>query len=142
MKRKIAWLLIGALCVLSGCGRREKEEIAAAPTVQIAYAAYQYDQGYELAEGWMYEMTVSAKAQIDQLESLVDGMALDVLDQTFEHERAYRLVFRDAAGAVTRELLVMEDGTASMGGRLYQAAGEEPLLDWLEELRLDEQEIE
>ncbi len=135
-----AWIIL--LALLAGCGEKGEEPGAASPSVQVAYAAWQYDQGYQPAEGWVYEMELTAEAQTKELSALVDGASFAVIDQVFEYGKGYRIVFRDAEGNATREALLLDDGQATMEGMLYETEGTERLLQWLEALKIDEQEME
>ena len=144
MKRWIAWLFIFALCMLAGCSKQQDEtqQKPAGPTAQISYAAYQYDGGYALSEGWIYEMTLTDEGQLKKLDELMNNMTFDVLDESFDGGRGYRLLLRDARGALTRDVLIMEKNQASMNGLLYRTGGAQPLIDWLKALKIDEQDVE
>ena len=143
MKKYIAVMLVICMALmLGGCAEKKKEEEKATPSVQIAYAAYQYDQGYQLSEGWMYDMTISAEGQLNELNGLVDQLSLKIKDELFEHGRGYRITFRDAAGNTTRELLLLDNGEASVEGMVYKAENAEALAAWLAGLKIDEQAVE
>ena len=143
MKKYMICLIAVLLCLMSGCKKQEKQaEKAAEPSVRIEYAAYQYDREYQLSEGWRYDMTISSAVQMREAERLLDGVSLEMQDRMFENGRGYRLIFRDAQGAVTRELLVLENGTVSMDGMMYEAENVGALMEWLHALRIDEQEVE
>lgn len=138
------WMILLMMCMavcLTGCQKQEEKEEAAVPTVQIAYSAFQYEQGYVPAEGWMYEMTLSAAGQIEQLNGLLGGVQFEMLDEEFVMDTGYRLIFRDAEGNMTREMLLMQDDRASMNGSVYQTQNAQPLTDWLEALRIEEQSV-
>ena len=134
----IAWIMIMAC----GCAKKEEKEAEAVPTALVAYAAYQYESGYQPSEGWIYEMTISDGKQLDQLDALTGGLKLTVRDAAFGHARGFHLVFKDAQGKIVRELLIMEDKTVSMNGVVYDAEGAQALLDWLRALRIEEQNVE
>ena len=139
------WMLLMILCLavgLSGC-KKQQETVTeeAVPTVQIAYAAYQYEQGYTPVEGWMYDMTISSEGQIAELNRLLDSVQFEMLENEFILESGYRLTFRDAAGNTTRDLLIFKEDMASIEGSLYQTLNAGPLYDWLEALKLEEQSV-
>lgn len=143
MKRYIAAaLFICALLMMGGCAEKKTEEKKAEPSAQIAYAAYRYDEGYQLAEGWMYDMTISAAGQLNELGGLVDQARLTMKDEMFDHGRGYRLTFRDAAGNITREMLLLDGGEVSMDGMMYDVENAEALRAWLDALKIDEQNVE
>lgn len=143
MKRILAIALtICMLALMGGCTKKEEKEEKAVPTAQVAYAAYQYEAGYQLSEGWMYDMTITSDDQLRTLNHLVDGLKMTIHDELFEHGRGYRLTFMDAAGSVTREILILEDGSVSRDGMMYDAEGTDELLSWLNALRIEEQDIE
>ena len=141
MKKLLALLL--SLCLLflmGGCGKEDIKEEKSMPTALVAYAAYRYDEGYQSAEGWMYDMTISSD-QLQELTELTAGLKLTARDAMFEHGRGYFLVFRDEAGNITEQLLVLEDGSISKNGLMYEADGTEILLDWLDKLQIEEQHV-
>lgn len=143
MRKYIAlMLLLCASLMLGGCAEKKIEEEKAVPGAQIAYAAYQYDQGYQLSEGWMYDMTISAEGQLKELNGLLDQVSLKMKDELFEHGRGYRITFRDAEGNITREMLLLDSGEASVEGMIYAAENTEALTAWLEALQIDEQAVE
>lgn len=138
------WIIFMILCLavgLTGCRKQEDQQEAAVPTVQIAYAAYQYDQGYTPVEGWMYDMTISAEGQIAQLNALLNSVQMEMLEEEFIMDTGYRLTFRDAEGNVTRDMLILKNGQASIEGSLYQAQNMQELTGWLDALRLEEQSV-
>ncbi len=142
MKKITALLLACLLCLTAGCARKEEEKAPQpTPTVQIALAAYQYEQGYSLAEGWMYDMTLSAQQQIDELTRLADAADFYMTEEDFLQGHGYLLTWRNADGAQTRELLLLTDGRASMNGMIYEAHGAQPLMQWLEALELENQTV-
>ena len=141
MKKGIAWLLICLLCLMTGCAQKKEEQQTAAPTALIALAAYQYEQGYSVAEGWMYDMTISSEKQLAELNALTDAVKFELTDEEFMLEQGYRIVWYDAEGSQTRELLILIDGRASIDGMLYETSGAEELLGWLDALQLDEQDV-
>lgn len=143
MKKVLTIILIGWMMLMAcGCTKKEEKEAEAVPTALVAYAAYQYDGGYQPSDGWIYEMTISDKKQLEQLDALADGLKLTMRDEEFGHERGFHLVFMDAQGNAVRELLAMEDGTVSMNGVIYDAEGAQALIDWLTALRIEEQNVE
>lgn len=144
MKRIFTFfLMICVLCLAAGCTKKDAvKENKSVPTAQVAYAAYQYEEGYQLSEGWMYDMTVSSEAQLKELEGLVGALKLTIRDEMFEHGRGYFLVFRDATGSMTSNLLILEDGTVSRDGLIYEADNTEALLAWLDALEIEEQNVE
>ena len=143
MKKMLAVILIAWVMIMAcGCAKKEVKEAEAVPAALVAYAAYQYESGYQPSEGWIYEMTISDGKQLEQLNTLADGLKLTVRDEAFGHERGFHLVFKDAQGSIMRELLIMEDGTVSMNGVVYDAEGGQALLDWLTALRIEEQNVE
>ncbi len=143
MKKALIYILAVCMAFLTaGCSPKEEQKEAAVPTAQIAYAAYRYEGGYQLSEGWLYDMTVSDAAQLKELNELTDGMKLTARDEMFEHGRGYFLVFRDGAGNVTKHLLVLENGFVSRDGLMYGADDTEALLKWLDELEIKEQNVE
>lgn len=140
------WMILLMMCLavcLVGCKKQgeEQKQNAAVPTVQIAYAAYQYDQGYTLAEGWMYDMTLSAESQIAELNALLSSVQFEMLDEEFIMGTGYRLTFRDAEGNITRDLLFLKGDKASMEGSVYQTQNAQNLSSWLDALRLEEQSV-
>lgn len=144
MKRIFTFfLMICVLCLAAGCTKKDAvKENKSVPTAQVAYAAYQYEDGYRLSEGWMYDMTISADAQLKELEGLVGGMKLTIRDEMFEHGRGYHLAFFGADGALVKELLILEDGSVSREGMMYDADGAQALLAWLDRLEIEEQDVE
>ncbi len=144
MKRILAFFLM--ICVLglsAGCTKKDTaKENKPVPTAQVAYAAYQYEDGYRLSEGWMYDMTISAEAQLRELEKLVGAMKLTIRDEMFEHGRGYHLTFFGADGTAEKELLILEDGLVSKEGMMYDAQGSDALLAWLDRLEIDQQDVE
>ena len=143
MKR--GWILILAiclLCMLGGCAQKEKTTGKSEPTALVAYAAYQYEEGYQAAEGWMYDMVISAQEQLKELEELTRRMKLTMRDEMFDHGRGYYLAFRDEQGNTTDHLLILENGTVSRDGLIYEADGSDALLAWLHGLQIEEQDIE
>ena len=141
MKRRIIILMLAVLCLLSGCAKQQEGQKAAVPTVQVARSAYYYDQGYVQAEGWMYDMTLSSAQQIAQLNKLCDVLILNVSSEEFVVEQGYRLIWRNAAGSVEKEMLVLSADRISMQGVMFEAEGAQGLIDWLDALRLDEQSV-
>ena len=142
-KAAVIALVICILFVLGGCAKKTEEPAEkAVPTAQIAYAAYQYEGGYQLSEGWMYDMTISSDAQLKELNELVGSLKLSIRDAQFEHGKGYHLTFMDAAGSVTRELLILENGSVSKEGIMYDAAGTDRLLAWLDALEIEDQDVE
>lgn len=136
--------MVFALCLLAGCSKQPEggQQKPVGPTAQISYAAYQYDGGYALSEGWIYEMTLSDEDQLKKLNELMNSMTFDILDENFDGGRGYRLLLRDAQGAVTRDVLIMEKNQASINGLMYRTGGAQPLIDWLKALKIDEQDVE
>lgn len=143
MKRLTALFLACLLCLTAGCTQKKKEENEArpVPTVHIALAAYQYEQGYSLAEGWMYDMTISNAAQIAELTRLADASVFTMTEDDFLQGHGYLISWRAADGSKTRELLLLTNGSASMNGMIYEANGAQPLLEWLEALQLETQDV-
>ena len=143
MKRGMMLLLLMAvLGMLAGCAKQGGTEKGSVPTVQIAQSAYYYEQGYVQAEGWRYDITLASPEQIAQLDALVDAMVLNLQTEEFRFGQGYRLIWRNAAQNVTKEMLVLsQEESVSMQGMMFEAEGVQPLLSWLEALQLDEQSI-
>lgn len=142
MKKWIALIILSISALgLSGCGGHEEKTEAAVPMVRIAYAAYQYDQDYALAEGWMYDMTISAERQIDELNELLECVRFEMTEEEFTLGTGYRLTFQDAQGNVTRDLLLLGEERASIQGSIYRMENAQPLAVWLSGLHLDEQSV-
>ena len=80
--------------------------------------------------------------QLQELSALMQRLKLTVRDEMFEHGRGYYLVFRDAEGKITDHLLILENGSVSRDGLIYEADGSEALLEWLHGLQIEEQDIE
>lgn len=141
MKMKLMTLCLCLMCLLTGCAEKKTETEKPVPTVQIAQGAYQYDHGYELAEGWMYDMTISAENQIAELDALVSAAVFEPTGEDFLVDVGYRLAWYDAEGNMTRELLVLPDAGASMDGMMYRMSNADGLAGWLDALKLAEQDV-
>ena len=141
MKKWMMALCLCVFCMLTGCSAEKEEIEKAVPTVQIAHGAYQYDHGYALAEGWVYDMTISAEKQMAELDALVKQVGFEPTGEDFLMDSGYRLIWRDAAGNVKRDMLILPGNQASMDGMLYRMSGAEGLVEWLDALKLDEQNV-
>ncbi len=129
------------MCLLTGCAEKKTEAEKPVPTVRIAQGAYQYDHGYQLAEGWMYDMTISADKQMAELDALVSAAVFEPTGEDFLVEVGYRLAWYDAEGNMTRELLVLSAAEASMDGMMYRMSNADGLAGWLDALKLAEQDV-
>lgn len=141
--RKICLLaVLCILCVLSGC-QKQPGSVQEQPRagVRIALSAWRYEEGYQPAEGWVYDLYMESEEQIAGLTALADAVGLTARDEAFEFGTGYLITFTDAAGAATREMLVLPGQGVSIDGLMYDAAGTEALTGWLEELKLDEQDV-
>jgi len=142
MKRIFAMILAACLlCIMGGCAKKEAATEQPVPTIRIAHGVYQYDHGYTSAEGWLFDMTISAEHQMDELNRLVDSVRLELTDEDFLMHSGYMLVWRDAAGNVTDELLILSESEASRDGMVYEMTNAEDLIRWLDALALDEQNV-
>lgn len=140
--RKMIWILLAALvCLLAGCSKQAEEEKAVLPGARITRAAYRYEQAYELAEGWAFEMTVTSENQLRELKNLMNAVSLEVTEEELTVGSGYLITLFSPEGDETEELLVLDDGRISRGGMICRAEGAQALKDWLGNLRLDEQEV-
>lgn len=143
MKKRTAAAILGLLCLmgmLTGCAKKKEEAQQPGETVGIAEGLYQYEQGYSLAAGWLYDMTISAEKQIAELNALLDGVEFEATgEDCLLPVSGYRLVWYDAAGSATREMLILSETQASMDGLMYRMNGGEALYRWLDALKLEEQ---
>ncbi len=142
-KRGCAFVLVLALCLMtSGCRKREETQMQAVPSVKIAFSSYQYDQTYINAEGWSFETVLTDQQQLNELDRLMEGIAFEVTDRAFELDRGYWIVWCDREGNVTREEMILSPEEASREGVIFEMSGAQPLYDWLEALKLDEETSE
>ena len=142
MKYSAFALLVCMLLILCGCGR---EESAVTQTdgrkIHIEQSAYYYEQGYKRSGGWQYEMTIASDHQLSELEKLSDALVLQWTGEDFYAGQGYRLVWQDASGKLTKEMLILDGETVSMEGILYEAENGQPLYNWLEALHIDDQSV-
>lgn len=141
MKKSLMLLLACLLCLTAGCRKQEEKKVQALPGAKIAYAAYQYDEGYASAEGWIYEMTVSDQGQLNELKELMSEVSIQAADEELTLSRGYRILLTDAEGVVTEEMVILEDGRVSVNGMICQAENTGLLVSWLEALEMDDQNM-
>lgn len=144
MRKQILIICICLLMMLSGCKKQEKQQEVKTPTVQISYAAFQFDQesqSYTLAEGWKYDMTISSEKQRAEIDELLSRIQYELLDQQFEMDTGYHLLFRNEEGEKTEEMLLLRGGQVSKKGMIYEAQGTEGITEWLDALKLKEQSV-
>lgn len=140
MKRGwIIWMAL--LFLLAGCTKQQTGDSVNKPSAQVEWAAFQYDQKYEPAEGWMYEMTITDESQLNELTQLMSAVSVRAAGDELTVANGYRILLLDAEGAAVDELIVLHDGTISENGLICEANNAEPLLEWLNGLKLEEQNV-
>lgn len=143
MKYGVLSLLVCALLMLCGCGREENAVTqTSGKEIHIEQSAYYYEQGYKRSGGWLYEITIASDHQISELEKLTDALTLQWTGEDFYAGQGYRIIWKDAAGEITREMLLLDAQTVSMEGILYEVQNGQPLLGWIEALHIAEQSVE
>lgn len=141
MKKGLIIWMAAVLLFMTGCGRRDAAEEKQGACAQIAWAAYQYDQEYTPAEGWVYEMTISAGKQLETLKEMINAVSVKTAGEEMMVELGYRIRMMDSEGGLEQEMIVLQDGRISENGMICEAENVQPLLDWLDELKLDEQSV-
>ena len=146
--RNILWkyavisMMLCALLMLCGCGKTENEVTQkSGREIYIEQSVYYYEQGYQRTGGWRYEMTIASDHQISELDKLTDALVLQWTGEDFYVAQGYRLIWKDASGKLTKEMLVIDGETVSMDGILYEVQGQ-ALYDWIEALEIAEQSVE
>ncbi len=142
LKRLQLCAVLCVLVLLSACAQKGGEVSEQRESVRIEHSSYYYDQGYLPAGGWMYEMVIASEKQLSQINQMTNEMVLEWTGEDFLLGQGYRLIWKDAAGKQTKEMLILDGSTISMEGFVYDALNAQPLYDYLEALRIDEQSVE
>ena len=142
LKRLQLCVLLCAFVLLSGCAQKDGEVSEQRESVRIEQSSYYYDQGYLPAGGWMYEMVIASENQLAKINQMTNEMVLEWTGEDFLLGQGYRLIWKDASGKQTKEMLILDGSTVSMEGFVYDTSNAQTLYDYLEALRIDEQSVE